>query len=101
MIGTAMLAAIAMAIALPAGIGIAVWLSEYGRPSALARVAESTIEMLAGAPSIVRALFGLLIFESPLLGFLSQETDGVVLGTSFFAASALLSLIALPLVVAN
>jgi phosphate transport system permease protein len=101
LLGTVILAVMSMAIALPAGIGIAVWLSEYGRPSVLARVAESTIEMLAGAPSIVLALFGLLIFESPLLGFLSQQTDGVVLGTSFFAASAMLSLIALPLVVTN
>ena len=55
----------AMAIALPVGIGIAVWLSEYGRPSALARVAESTVEMLAGAPSIVLALFGTMIFDGP------------------------------------
>ena len=30
------------------GSATAVWLSEYGRPSALARVAESTVEMLAG-----------------------------------------------------
>jgi phosphate transport system permease protein len=99
--GTAILAAMSMAIALPAGIGIAVWLSEYGRPSALARVAESTIEMLAGAPSIVLALFGLLLFQTPLLGFLSQTTSGVVLGFSFFAASAMLSLVGLPLVVTN
>ena len=56
------------------GSAIAVWLSEYGRPSALARVAESTVEMLAGTPSIVLALFGMLIFEAPALGFLSQTT---------------------------
>lgn len=99
--GTVILGAMAMAIALPAGIGIAIWLSEYGRPRALARIAESTIEMLAGAPSIVLALFGTLIFESPALGFLSQSTQGVVLGRSFFAASAMLSLIGLPLVVTN
>ena len=54
-----------MAIAMPTGIGIAVWLSEYGRPAALARVAESTIEMLAGTPSVVLALFGTLICSRP------------------------------------
>jgi len=95
MLGTAILAAIAMALALPAGIGIAVWLSEYGRPRALARVAESTIEMLAGAPTVVLALFG------QLLGLLSQSTQGVVVGLSFFAAGVMLSLVALPLIVAN
>jgi phosphate transport system permease protein len=99
--GTLILAVMAMLIALPVGIGVAVWLSEYGRPSALARVAESTIEMLAGAPTIVLALFGTLIFESPVLGFLSQKTNGVVLGRSFFAAATMLSLVALPLVVTS
>lgn len=77
------------------------WLSEYGRPAALARVAESTIEMIAGTPSIVLALFGILLFESPALGFLSRSSEGVVFGRSFFAAGAMLSLVALPLVVSN
>jgi len=76
-----------------------VWLSEYARPSWLARVAESTVEMMAGAPSIVLALFGALLFRSPVLGFLSQTSNGIVSGLSFFAASAMLSLIALPIVV--
>jgi phosphate transport system permease protein len=88
-----------MAIAAPVGIAIAVWLSEYARPTGLARVAESTIEMFAGAPSIVLALFGTLLFEAPALGFLSQTSSGVVYGKSFFAAGAMLSLVALPLVV--
>jgi phosphate transport system permease protein len=101
LIGTVVVAVLAMGIALPVGIAIAVWLSEYGRPSALARVAESTIEMLAGAPSIVLALFGTLIFESPALGFLSRTSGGVVFGRSFFAAGAMLSLIALPILVAS
>jgi phosphate transport system permease protein len=101
LMGTLLLAAMAMVIALPAGIGIAVWLSEYRRPAALARIAESTIEMMAGAPTVVLALFGTIIFTTPALGFLSQVTNGVVLGFSFFAASTMLSLVALPLVVTN
>jgi phosphate transport system permease protein len=100
LIGTVILAVLAMLIACPLGIAIAVWLSEFGRPAALARVAESIVEMLAGTPSIVLALFGTLLFESPALGFLSQTTNsGVVYGRSFFAAGAMLSLVALPLVV--
>lgn len=101
LLGTVILGLMSMAIALPVGIGIAVWLSEYGRPAVLARIVESTIEMLAGAPSIVLALFGSLLFETPVLGFFSQKTNGIVLGRSFFAASAMLSLVALPMVVAN
>jgi phosphate transport system permease protein len=100
-LGTLILGAMSIALALPTGTGIAVWLSEYGRPSPLARLIESTIEMLAGAPEIVLAVFGVLLFETHLLGFFSQETNGIVLGRSFFAAAALLSLVALPLIVAS
>jgi phosphate transport system permease protein len=99
-IGTGLCVLLAMTIAGPVGVGVAVWLSEFGRPAALARVVESVIEMLAGAPSVVLALFGLVIFEAPFLGFLSETTpSGVVYGKSFFAAAAILSLDALPLVV--
>jgi phosphate transport system permease protein len=101
MIGTFLVAAIAIAIAGPVGVGVAVWLSEYGRPVALARLVESTVEMLAGAPSVVLALFGILLFETHALGFLSEINGGVVFGKSFFAAGAMLSLVALPLVVST
>ena len=99
--GTLIVATMGIAIALPAGVAIAVWLVEYGRPAALARITESTIEAIAGIPSIVLALFGTVIFSSTALGFLSRTTEGVVFGRSFFAASAMLSLVALPLVVAS
>jgi phosphate transport system permease protein len=99
LIGTFLVAGLAIMIAGPVGVGVAVWLSEYGRPAGLARVVESTVEMLAGAPSVVLALFGILLFESPALGFLSETNAGVVFGKSFFAAGAILSLVALPLVV--
>ncbi len=101
LIGTLQVTAMAMAIAFPVGLGVGVWLSEYGRPTWLARLTESTVEMLAGTPSIVFALFGVLLFQSPVLAAFSQKNEGIVFGRSFFAAAAMLSLIALPLVVAN
>jgi phosphate transport system permease protein len=99
--GTLIVAVMGISIALPAGVGIAVWLVEYGRPAALARITESTIEAIAGIPSIVLALFGTVIFSSTALGFLSRTSEGVVFGRSFFAAGAMLSLVALPLIVAS
>lgn len=101
LLGTLIVTAMAMAIATPLGTAIAVWLSEYGRPRPLARVVESTVEMLAGTPSVLLALFGLILFASPILSFLSQTHGGIVLGESFFAAAAMLSLLGLPFVVAN
>lgn len=100
-LGTLIVAAMGIAIALPVGVATAVWLVEYGRPAGLARVTESTIEAIAGIPSIVLALFGTVIFSSTALAFLSRSTEGIVFGRSFFAASAMLSLVALPLIVAS
>ena len=74
LLGTIIVAVMALAIAFPIGLGLAVWLSEYGRPAALARVTESTVEMLAGSPSIVFALFGVLIFEQSGLGSSAART---------------------------
>lgn len=100
--GTLLLTALGTAIAAPVGVAIAAWLSEYGRPAALARAVESGVEMIAGAPSIVLAIFGLAIFSESFLGFLSQRSaGGAVFGRSFFAASAIMSLLAIPLIVGS
>lgn len=100
-LGTLIATTIAMLLATPIGVGVAVWLSEYARPRSLARVVESTVEMFAGAPSIVLALFGVILFQARFLGVLSEKSGGVVYGKSFFAAGAMLSLLALPLVVTS
>jgi phosphate transport system permease protein len=98
--GTLIVAAVGIAIAAPTGIAIATWLAEYGRPAWLARAVESAIEIIAGAPSVVLALFGLLIFDQGYLGFLSQTSaGGGVYGRSFFAAGAIMAVLALPLIV--
>jgi phosphate transport system permease protein len=87
-------------MAAPLGVVIAVWLTEYGRPAGLARAVESAIEIVAGTPSIVLAMFGLVFFQQQWLGFLTFDAEGgAVLGRSFIAAAAMMSLIALPLVV--
>jgi phosphate transport system permease protein len=101
-IGTFLLTVIGILIALPIGVAIAVWLTEYGRPSWLARAVESGIEIVAGTPSIVLAIFGLLLFSRGLFGFLSFTGEGnAVFGRSFFTAGIMMSLIALPLVVGS
>jgi phosphate transport system permease protein len=100
-IGTFVVTAIGIAIAAPLGIAIATWLSEYGRPAALARIVESAIEMLAGVPSIVLALFGLIVFSQGFLSFLSQGTANGSLGESFVNAGIVMAPLALPLVVGS
>jgi phosphate transport system permease protein len=100
LLGTMLLTFIGTAIALPVGAATAFWLSEYGRPTWLARAVESGVEIVAGTPSVVLAIFGLLIFQNSMFGFLSFTAEGnAVFGRSFFTAGAMMSLIALPLVV--
>jgi phosphate transport system permease protein len=97
--GTLIVTVVGILIAGPLGVGIAAWLSEYGNPSWLARAVESAIETIAGIPSIVLAIFGLIIFSQSFLGFLSQRTaEGTVTATSFLVAGIVMGILALPLV---
>lgn len=63
--GTLLVAAIAMAVAVPAGIVCALYLSEYA-PARVRRVAKPALEVLAGIPTVVYGYFALL-FVTPLL----------------------------------
>jgi phosphate transport system permease protein len=97
LIGTVLLTLIGILLAGPLAVISAIWIAEYGRPSWLARVVESSIEIVAGTPDIVLALFGLSIFQLGLFAPLSFRSEGGgVDGRSFIAAGAMMSLIALP-----
>jgi phosphate transport system permease protein len=99
-LGTLLIVGAATAIAAPLGVGTAVWLTEYGRPRWLARLVESGVEVIAGTPSIVLALFGLAFFSQGVFSFLSSGGEaGAAYGRSLLICSAVLSLEALPLIV--
>jgi phosphate transport system permease protein len=98
LIGTLIVTAIGIAIAAPLGVALAAWVNEYGSPRWLARAVESGIETIAGIPSIVMALFGLLIFARPMFGFLSgSANNGSVTGQSFAIVGLMMGVFALPL----
>ncbi|GAA4809301.1 phosphate ABC transporter permease PstA [Tomitella cavernea] len=56
-IGTLLQGLVCSAIAIPVGILVAVYLVEYAGPSRLGRVTTFMVDVLAGVPSIVAALF--------------------------------------------
>jgi phosphate transport system permease protein len=58
-LGTIEIVALATIIAVPVGVGVALWLVEYGRSSKLAHVIRYFVDVLTGVPSIV---FGLFIY---------------------------------------
>src|SRR5205807_5927874 len=78
---------LASAISIPIGIGVALWLVEYGRSSWFASVVRYFVDVLTGVPSIV---FGLFIYIVLVVGT----------GSSYAAykGSFALSLLMLPVV---
>ena len=59
---TLYLALLSIAIALPLGVVTAIFLNEYARDTVPVRLLRLAIETLAGIPSIIYGLFGLLVF---------------------------------------
>jgi len=97
-VGTVTLAVIGTLIATPLAVISAIWVVEYGRPRWLVGIVESSIELIAGTPDIVIAIFGLALFQLGILAPLSfRSTGGGVYGRSFLAAGIMMSLLALPL----
>lgn len=62
LIGTALLVIICMAVALFVGVAASVYLSEYARQGSFMNAVRLAILNLAGVPSIVFGLFGLMLF---------------------------------------
>lgn len=65
LMGSVLVSIIAAAIAIPLGLGSAIYLSEFA-PDRLRRVLKPVLEILAGVPSVVYGYFA-LTFVTPLL----------------------------------
>jgi phosphate transport system permease protein len=78
---TAIVLAICLLLAVPLGVGSAVWLAEFARVGGVAsRLVGLGIDLLASVPSIVFGLFG-LVFFCEILGFgYSLWSGGLTLG---------------------
>lgn len=74
LVGTFLLAAGAIAIALPFGVACAVWLNEYGKQGPVVDIVRLSVANLAGVPSIV---FGLAFFVTAL-GFNVSLLSGIL-----------------------
>ncbi|MBW8381193.1 MAG: phosphate ABC transporter permease PstA [Youngiibacter sp.] len=65
-VGTLLVTAVAVIVAMPFGIGTAFYLTEYTRETRITRVIRFSAESLAGIPSIVYGLFGFIFFVTYL-----------------------------------
>ena len=109
--GTLVTSAIAMLIAVPVGIGIAIFLTEIC-PMILRRPIGIAIELLAGIPSIIYGIWGLFVFapflqehvQPALIGLfgpvpgLSSLFGGPPYGIGIFTAGLILAIMVLPFV---
>ncbi|MBI3701690.1 MAG: phosphate ABC transporter permease subunit PstC [Afipia sp.] len=111
--GTLVTSFIAMLIAIPVGLGIAIFLTELC-PIWLRRPIGMAVELLAGIPSIIYGMWGFFVLGPFLAGtfqpFMIRLFDGVpILGTIFagppsylslFNASLVLAIMVLPFITA-
>jgi phosphate transport system permease protein len=87
-LGTIEIVALASAIAIPIGLGVAIWLVEYGRDSWFANIVRFFVDVLTGVPSII---FGLFVYIVLIIG-----TGSTYAG---YKGSIALSLLMLPVVI--
>ncbi|MGI6368552.1 MAG: phosphate ABC transporter permease PstA [Anaerolineae bacterium] len=89
-VGTLLLTLGTGLVAIPMGVGAAIYLAEYARDNALTRLIRLAIVNLASVPSVVYGLFGVGIFVLLLK-----------LGTSIVAGSLTLAIMTLPVIIST
>jgi phosphate transport system permease protein len=87
-IGTILIVALATAIAMPVGVGVALYLVEYGKNSVFANTVRYFVDVMTGVPSIV---FGLFIYIVLVLSGLGGTFAG-------WKGSVALALLMMPVV---
>lgn len=89
-VNTILIILVTMLFATPIGIGAAIFLNEYAKPGRLVSIIEFATETLAGIPSIIFGLFGMMFFGGTL-----------GMGYSILTGSLTLILMVLPLITRN
>lgn len=92
--GSIALAAIVAVVAFPLGIGAAVYLEEYARDTPFTRFIVANIRNLAGVPSIVYGILGLVIFVEAMNRLVSMRSTG-----SLLSGGLTLAVLVLPIVI--
>jgi phosphate transport system permease protein len=85
-LGTLIVSFIGMAVAVPLGLGAAIYLSEYARPR-VRKTIKPILELLAGVPTIVFGYFALTFFTPEILrgigldvGIFNGLSAGIIIG---------------------
>lgn len=89
--GSLMIAALVILLAFPVGIAAGVFLEEYARPGRLTGFIQLNIRNLAGVPSVVYGILGLVVFVTAL--------EPVTGGRSVISAGITMAILVLPIIV--
>jgi phosphate transport system permease protein len=93
LLGTLLVAAIAMVVAAPLGLGAALFLSEYATPRTR-RVLKPILEVLAGIPSVVLGYFALTVIQPDVVTTIFGGTGAF----SFLSAGIGVGILTVPLI---
>ncbi|NMA74768.1 MAG: phosphate ABC transporter permease subunit PstC [Bacteroidales bacterium] len=88
--GTLWVSLFAILIALPLGLGVAIYLAELASPR-MRRLLKPVIELLAGIPSVVYGFFGLVVLVPGV-----QKLLDLPVGETALVGSLILAIMALP-----
>jgi phosphate transport system permease protein len=102
-LGSLWVIVLTMLIAIPIGIGGAIYLEEYATDNWINRIIRTNIYNLAGVPSIIYGMLGLAIFVRALERFTSGAFLGVTdsNGRTIISAALTMALLILPLLIIN
>ena len=92
--GTLVSSFIALAISVPIGLGVSIFLSEDYLPPAIQRIIVFLVELLAAVPSVVYGLWGIFVLIPFLKGFTPLRGPGML------PAALILSVMILPTIAA-
>lgn len=92
-VGSLVVTGVAMLVAVPLGLGAAVYLSEYA-PTRVRKVVKPMLEILAGIPSVVLGYFALTWIAPELVGRLQAEASAA----SLAAAGIGVGILTIPLI---
>ncbi|MDH5275747.1 MAG: phosphate ABC transporter permease subunit PstC, partial [Gammaproteobacteria bacterium] len=94
--GTLLISGIALLVAVPIGLMIAIYLSEYARP-ALRRVVKPVLEVLAGIPTVVYGYFAALTV-APVIRQVGEALGLGVASESALGAGLVMGVMIIPFV---
>ncbi|AMW78406.1 ABC transporter permease [Acinetobacter sp. TGL-Y2] len=94
--GTLMVSGIALLVAVPLGLMIAIYLAEYASPS-FRSWAKPAIEVLAGIPTIVYGVFALMVI-GPFLKMMGESIGLEINATSALTAGFAMGIMIIPFV---